>query len=788
MKKLNNYLSKLFLVLIIVCSCFTFISCGDDEHKHIYNDVITAPTCTEQGYTTHTCSDCGYSFIDSFTQPINHNYGNWVSNNDGTHTHTCLNDASHTETENCNYETSIVEPTCSTNGYTLHTCADCGYTYKDNYTNNDSGLVIDNNTDNNNIDDNNDIVIDYNSPEAKKLVFDDTGKIVTGLSDEFATDISIPNGVTGIDWGAFAYCINLESVTLPNSVTSIGNRAFYGCSSLTSITLPNSLKSIGYDVFLNCDKLIYNDYKNGYYLGNESNNYLVLVKAKTEVIRSCVVNNTTKFICESAFSDCENLANITIGNSVTSIGGYAFKNCRSLKNVTFEGNSQLTSIGENAFYKCDSIVNIIIPNNVTNIGNDAFYYCDGLEKVIVDDISAFAQIDFENEDSNPLYYAKYLYLSNDTENEITGIKADDLDGCTAIKQYAFCNYICLTNITLPSSVTSIDTWAFADCVSLTSIILPNSLTNIGENAFYGCNKLRNITLPEGLITIGESAFCGCGSLKSIALPQSLISIDYYAFEACSGLEKVIIDSISAFAQNDFSDNPLYYAEHLYLSSDIENEITEITAEDFNGCKKISDFAFAGMNNLTSIIIPNSVTSIGCNAFSECGNLTSVMFEENSQLTSIDSEAFRSCENLKNITIPNSVTKIGSYIFMDCSSLEYNEYENGCYLGDETNKYVVFVTMKDKSITNYTIHQDTKVILGFAFEDCHNLLEITLSDNVTYIGEFVINNCTKLTKINFNETKTQWNNIEKDYYWDWPLDDDYVSDDYIISCTDGEITK
>ncbi len=114
-------------------------TCANDQ-THVetakcdYKAVVTAPTCEAKGYTTYTCTVCGHSYVADETAALDHKFGEWKSNANGTHVRVCENDASHTETENCAYESTVIAPTCTTKGYTKHVCEACGHTYNDTFT------------------------------------------------------------------------------------------------------------------------------------------------------------------------------------------------------------------------------------------------------------------------------------------------------------------------------------------------------------------------------------------------------------------------------------------------------------------------------------------------------------------------------------------------------------------------------------------------------------------------------------------------------------------------------
>ena len=368
--------------------------------------------------------------------------------------------------------------------------------------------------------------------------------------------------MTTIGEYAFSYCESLTSVVIPDSVTTIGKRAFANCTNLTSIEIPDSVTEI-HDIFDDGDNLRE--------VICSSNVLLSLPKNNLEKIKI----TSGEEIGAYAFFGCTSLTSITIPDSVTKIGGFAFSGCSGLIDVYYKGNMQ-----------------------------------------------SWVNITFDGTNSNPMEYAKNLYLYNEEK--------DEYELLIEIGNRAFYGREDLTSMLIPSSVTTIGDEAFAGCVGIREITIPNSVISIGEKAFNNCDNLTSITIPDSVTSIGKNVFNGCDGLTSISVSEN--NTEYAS-----------------------QDGILYNKEKTKIVYVPKNIWGTITLAD--GLQAIEDEAFAGCSRLWRIVIPDSVTKIGNNVFSGCTLSGDITFEG----TSNQWEAIQ-----KGSAWVEGISK--SYIHIDCSNI------------------------------------------------------------------------------------------------------------------------
>lgn len=430
-----------------------------------------------------------------------------------------------------------------------------------------------------------------------------------------------------------------------------------------------------------------------------------------------------------------------------------FSKCKGLKAITLPGN--LKSVGESAFQECSCLETINLPSGITSIDNYAFLECENLTSVTLP------------------------------------------SGLVSIGDRAFYGCISLTSLDLPSSLTTVGELALAGCSQLTSLTLHSGLTNIKGNNLFGGNMFYNnlkdvryiidsdletylqsnhpiinnircgikyylndqeittLEIPSGITSIGDGVFLSSNSLTNLTLSSKVTSIGESAFRNCSNLKDVryyIYDDLATYIQKG---HPAFYVNCGIKYYWNNQEIT--TLEIPSSVTSIGNNAFYGCNGLTSVDLPSSITKMGECVFYNCQNLSSVKLP--SEITAISNSAFGECISLKNIELPAGITSIGDDAFVNCSNLQNINLPSGITtIGTGAFWYC-------SNLTNVILPSALASIGAIAFANCSNLANVTLSSNITSIGYSAFSDCNSLKNLTISKDVTSIKDIRFYYEYD-----------------------
>jgi hypothetical protein len=386
------------------------------------------------------------------------------------------------------------------------------------------------------------------------------------------------------------------------------------------------------------------------------------------------VREGVKFIGNNAFAYCRQLTNITLPTTLEQIDWDAFVGCTGLTEITIPNGTLY--LGADVFKNCSNLEKVAVPLSIKYIGSHSFSGCsenlsvtyDGF-KTQWDKIYGGGDIvtvnclnqrvvmfsgEFDaDEDGKKLTWKLEndgtLTISGDGamgnvtwpwdwpwynyREEIQKIVVDE--GVTSIADYAF--FKCAqTSVVLPSTLKTIEDYAFEDCSNLIAIEIPSETTSVSANAFVGCENLITLTVASDNenYTAEDNVLFTKDKKTLVCYPAGLTG------------EYTVPDGVTSIGSNAFS----------YV-----NKLTTVTLP--NSVTSMGDFAFA-FNKMTNITLPDSLKTIGNYAFAECDNLTNIVIPDH--VETIGEMAFMDCQSLESVQFPSSVKAIGYNVFYECS--------------------------------------------------------------------------------------------------------------------------
>ena len=561
------------------------------------------------------------------------------------------------------------------------------------------------------------------------------------------------------------------------------------------ISVPDTIESVYFD-FGECLFLEYNGYDGVQYLGNDKNKCVILVKAASEQIETCKINEKTKVVCKEAFLDCTTLKEIVVPESVEQIGEKAFKGCDALESLTVpflgqnkyseetlgylfgESNRWLddtvyqgdkayipvslmtvvigdkgTSIDERAFYNCFNLTSVSIGKGVKSISKRAFYGCKGLTSIVIPD--------------------SVKSIGDSAFYRCTALTSVSIgNGVTSIGDFTFYGCVGLTSVTIPNSVTSIGSDSFYACTGLTSVTISDSVSSIGEEAFCGCAGIASVTIPDGVTSVGERAFFDCTGLTNVTVGNGLTEIGEYAFGGCSGLKYNEYGNAYYLGNSENPYVALIYARNTSSVSCFINEKIKVFARSAFYSYFSSDVyyegdlaSWCGTNGLYSVtirsctlhidgkkvegelVIPKGVKNVPDYAFYGRTELTNVVIPDG--VTGIGERAFYGCTGLTNVTISDSVSSIGNSAFSACEGLTSVTIPRGA-----TN--TGFYAFSDCiGLTDVTIPDSVTEIDSGSFSGCEELTKVTIPSSVMSIGESAFDGCDRIKDVYYEGDVASW---------------------------------
>ena len=457
-------------------------------------------------------------------------------------------------------------------------------------------------------------------------------------------------------------------------------------------------------------------------------------------------------ILSNSFYNCSSICNIILPSTLSSLGSSTFYNCSSLDNIIIPNN--VNKIFANTFYNCSSLVSIELPSNLISSASYAFYNCSALINVYYNGtIETWCKIDFgfNDEYTTPMRYGRNFYIKGDNGEweELTQISIPD--SITSLGHYQFTGFKNITKIFIPDSLISIGTSAFEYCSKLENVYYGGTIESWCNitfrdrfsnpmcygDAFFMLNdnnewyEVTEIIIPESVTQIGKLQFYGFSNVTNISLPKNLKYCGLDSFGNMAGLINVYYNGsfenwFNISFENRLS-NPMYFGDYFFV-------------------KNISD----EWEEVTTIVIPETITSLGNYQLYGFGNVTDITFS--SSIINIGNDVFGSWNNSSSLTNVYYKGSIESWCNLLFSTGESNPmfYADHFYMKNEEDNWY--------EVTEIVIPNTITKIGDYQFYGFENVTSIRIPNNITSIGGCAFSECTHLADVYYTGTEEEWNAI------------------------------
>lgn len=584
-------------------------------------------------------------------------------------------------------------------------------------------------------------------------------------------------------------------IVIPSMITAYGNNyrvvqvaqhALYSCSNITSVSIPTTVHTIWGSAFGNCTKL-------------------------KEVI---IPDDCAVSIRSSAFSYCDSLTTITLGNMVDTLYSNVFNACNNITTINLNtehlrnsyaqfANARVKnvnigpsvkSIPKSLFQNCDSLISITIPDSVTSIKSLAFSGCSNLSNIVLgNQLCRIESGSFSGTAIQKLYLSdKIRHLGSYAFSNCTSLRyVHTGDYIDSIPSYAFSG--CINLDTLSTCCTYMENFAFDNCDSIRTIIYNarKKYNSHGSPLFYNRlpnpNAVKSLIIGDSVRTISRYMFGNLG-INQLELGSSVEVIEYNAFYNCHNLTSVTlpehIDTLheGAFWNDSSLRTVIYRIPRCNIYKPQSSAIDQTPATVFPQCpidsvffaenvREIPDGLLRGRNlsfvafsdSLESIgdyafegsgmgVFPSMVSSIGDYAFANCTNLSdTLVIPENIQ--TIGEGVFSGCNNLAGVSLYNTMTTIPDYCFENCSGM------GGQLVLPQSITHIGERAFRNCGVTGRLTIPGSIVNIGdSAFAGCSNLTDtLVIPFVMTTIGDGVFKRCSQIPEVVFHTHLTRIGN-------------------------------